>query len=156
MTIEVDIDWNGRQVVMAAVTGRGNGRPRPSSIVGGPVSGMIHRPLLVENVRTASHHSARSNGSDEGTINIPAEEKLIASGNGVSLSIALAEPVLFLQGLDQSELGNQTTTMLRGSFGLRVSKSAKIKTISLSFKGKAETEWPEGVWHCSICREDMS
>lgn len=75
-----------------------------------------------------------------------AEEKPLASGSGVSLSIALAEPVLFLQGFDQSELGNQNTTMLRGSFHLRVSKAAKIKTVSLSFRGLAETEWPEGMF----------
>ena len=52
--------------------------------------------------------------------------------------------MLFLQGFDHSELAEQSTTMLRGSFHLRVSKSAKIKTVSLSFKGTAETEWPEG------------
>ena len=134
---------------MAAVTCTANGRTIPSSTVGGPVSGMLNRPALVESVRTASAYSSRSNGSDDGPTVTPVEEKPIASGNGVSLSITLAEPVLFLQGLDQSELGNQTTTMLRGSFRLRVSKCAKIKAVSLSFKGKAETEWPEGRWYLS-------
>ena len=129
---------------MAATAGRGKGRPRPSSIIGGPASGMVHRQLLVENVKTASPHSVKSINNDENSA-MPLEEKPIACGNGVSLSITLAEPVLFLQGLDQSEIGNQTTTMLRGSFHLRVSKSAKIKTVSLSFRGRAETEWPEGM-----------
>lgn len=105
---------------------------------------MIHRPSLAENVRTASANSVSSTGSGPGMVSGTMEEKPIASGNGVSLSIALAEPVLFLQGFDQSEAGNQNTTMLRGSFHLRVSKAAKIKTISLAFRGRAETEWPEG------------
>ena len=132
--------WPTIGTMAAAVAGR-NGRLGPGSAVGGPVSGMIHRPSLVEDVRTASASSLSSAGSISGSVG---EEKPIASGNGVSLSISLAEPVLFLQGFDQSELANQTTTMLRGSFHLRVSKSAKIKTISLAFRGRAETEWPEG------------
>ena len=107
---------------------------------------MVHRPALEQNVRTASQTSAgSSNGSTEGANQAAGEERPIASGNGVTLTVALAEPVLFLQGFDQSEVGNQNTTMLRGSFHLRVSKSAKIKAISLSFKGRAETEWPEGM-----------
>ncbi len=129
---------------MASVDGPRRGGARPSSVVGGPISGMIHRPSLAQEVRRNSANSTSSNGSSAATIPNMGEEKPIASGNGVSLSIALAEPVLFLQGMDQSELGNQTTTMLRGTFHLRVSKSAKIKTISLAFRGRAETEWPEG------------
>lgn len=73
------------------------------------------------------------------------DEKPLASGNGVSMSIALAEPVLYLQGFDQSDASNRTTTMLRGSFHLKVLKSAKIKAVTLKFRGKAETEWPEGL-----------
>ena len=133
-----------RSTDMAAVETARRGSTRPSSLVGGPISGMIHRPSLAENVRTASANSVGSTGGGSGLVSGLMEEKSIASGNGVSLSIALAEPVLFLQGFDQSELGNQNTTMLRGSFHLRVSKAAKIKTISLAFRGRAETEWPEG------------
>ena len=128
------------------MNGRGNAR------VGGPVSGMVHRPGLANTVRTASQRSNGSSSSGElPSSYMSGEEKPIASGNGVTLSIALAEPVLFLQGFDPSELANQTTTMLRGSFHLRVSKTSKIKTISLSFKGRAETEWPEGADYHGIC-----
>ena len=133
-----------RGATMTSGDGARRGSARSSSVVGGPNSGMAHRPSLVQDVRRDSANSISSNGSGAATIPRMGEEKPIASGNGVSLSIALAEPVLFLQGMDQSELGNQTTTMLRGTFHLRVSKSAKIKTISLAFRGRAETEWPEG------------
>ena len=129
---------------MTSVDGARRGSARPGQAVVGPMSGMIHRPSLVEDLRRDSANSVSSNGSSAATIPTMGEEKPLASGNGVSLSIALAEPVLFLQGMDQSESGNQTTTMLRGTFHLRVSKSAKIKTITLAFRGRAETEWPEG------------
>lgn len=128
---------------MSTIDSARRGSIRPSSIVGGPISGMVHRPSLVEDIRTASTNSNMSIGSGLGIVGA-GEERPLASGNGVALSIALAEPVLFLQGFDQSEQGNQTTTMLRGSFHLRVSKSAKIKTIFMTFRGRAETEWPEG------------
>ncbi|KAI4185622.1 MAG: hypothetical protein LQ346_005859 [Caloplaca aetnensis] len=115
--------------------------------VGGPVSGMVHRPSLSENVRTTSNTSSNStgNGSTSFCSANLGEAKPLASANGVSISITLAEPLLFLQGFDQSELGNRTTSMLRGSLQLKVSKSAKIKTVSLNFRGRAETEWPEGI-----------
>lgn len=73
------------------------------------------------------------------------DEKPIASGNGVSVAVHLAEPVLFLQGFDNSENSPGNTAMLRGSLHLRVQKSAKIKAVTLKFKGKATTKWPEGI-----------
>ena len=119
--------------------------------MGGPVSGMVHRPSLADNVRIATEipgsptRPASSNAPRPAMAAAVGEEKVIASGNGVSMSIALAEPMLFLQGFDQSELGDRNTTMLRGTLTVRVSKSAKIKTVSLNFRGRAETEWPEGI-----------
>ena len=79
------------------------------------------------------------------SVTLLADEKPVASGNGVSVSIALAEPVLFLQGFDANDPSTHTTTMLRGSLLLRVQKQAKLKSISLNFRGKSETEWPEGI-----------
>ncbi|KAF2666697.1 hypothetical protein BT63DRAFT_376284 [Microthyrium microscopicum] len=74
------------------------------------------------------------------------DEKPIASGNGVSMAIALAEPVLFLQGFEHGDLAaNRSTAMLRGSLHLKVTKPIKIKTVSLRFNGKAITRWPEGI-----------
>lgn len=120
----------------------GHGR---GSTVGGPVSGVTQRPSLSESMRTASSTSAKSNGSNPGY----SEEKPIASGNGVSISISLAEPALYLQGFDQADFASRATTMLRGTFHLKVSKSAKIKSITLNFRGRAETEWPEGTRSCN-------
>jgi hypothetical protein len=117
-------------------------RERGSSIVGGPVSGMVQRPHLADDVRRASVSSVT--GEPNISITSLANEKPVVSGNGVSISISLAEPVLYLQGFDPNDTSSRSTTMLRGSMLLRVSKQAKIKTISLNFRGRSETDWPEG------------
>jgi hypothetical protein len=114
-----------------------------ASSIGGPISGMLHRPQIQEELRRASLH----NNSIETAINTAhlADEKPVASGNGVSISISLAEPVLFLQGFDQNDTASRSTTMLRGSLLIRVAKQAKLKSISLNFRGRSETDWPEGI-----------
>ena len=134
---------------MVSADGGRNGHASSNSI-GGPVSGMLHRPSMAENVRRSSVNSDRSTGSNSSTNAVQMEEKPIASGNGLSISISLAEPVLFLQGFDNSDSTTRTTTMLRGRLHLKVTKSAKIKAVTLSFRGKAETDWPEGITLASV------
>jgi hypothetical protein len=72
------------------------------------------------------------------------EDKPLASGNGVSVGVTLTEPVLFLQGFEQSDASDRSTAMLRGTLNLKVTKPTKIKAITLKFRGKALTKWPEG------------
>lgn len=115
---------------MAILDGHQGGHERESFTAGG------HGPSLAE--------SGRLRSPSVKTISRFHEEKPIASGNGVYLYISLAEPALYLQGFDHGDSSNRTTTMLRGTFRLRVTKCAKIKSVSLSFRGRAETEWPEG------------
>ncbi|KAK5291881.1 hypothetical protein LTR16_002046 [Cryomyces antarcticus] len=114
------------------------------SSISGPISGLVSRPALAETVRTAS---GRSNVSSTSTAlaSAAAEEKPLASGNGITVGIALAEPVLFLQGFEQQDRASGSTAMLRGSLRLKVAKSAKIKAVTLKFKGRAMTKWPEGI-----------
>uniref|UniRef100_A0A060TDI4 ARAD1D44154p n=1 Tax=Blastobotrys adeninivorans TaxID=409370 RepID=A0A060TDI4_BLAAD len=92
-------------------------------------------------LRTSATNSAPlfAPGSDA-----PSEEVLVSAG-GASLAIALAEPTLFVCGFSASEHNQQPPVMLRGSLILRLSKSAKIKNVTLTFKGVARTEWPEGI-----------
>ena len=126
--------------------------------ISGPVAAHPARPRLVSDARNESVSSgqtipnrrsplAQPNTSVEGVI--PAfnleDEKPIAAGNGVSMGIHLAEPVLFLQGFENTEASPGNTAMLRGSLHIRVQKSAKIKAVTLKFKGKAITKWPEGI-----------
>ncbi|RCI16373.1 hypothetical protein L249_2453 [Ophiocordyceps polyrhachis-furcata BCC 54312] len=75
--------------------------------------------------------------------------KPVASGSGVSCSILLAEPNIFLSGFDhdhdpQRDSGGGTA-LLRGKLHLHVSKNVKIKAIQLKLLGRARTEWPEGI-----------
>lgn len=71
----------------------------------------------------------------------------VCSGNGVSCAIILAEPTLYLQGLDHDGTtrdSSSTGAICRGRLQINVQKSAKIKAVTLKFTGKARTEWPEG------------
>ena len=133
---------------------------RPS--ISGPIGAHPARPRLLSDTRNHSTASTRSTQSTNGPspliqpngtvcnniipqFNLE-EERPIASGNGVSVGLHLAEPVLFLQGFETAEHTSPAhTAMLRGSLHIRVQKSAKIKAVTLKFKGKSITKWPEGI-----------
>ncbi|KAI5860574.1 hypothetical protein GGS23DRAFT_229618 [Durotheca rogersii] len=75
--------------------------------------------------------------------------KPIASGSGVSCSIILAEPNVFLTGFEhdghqRNDVAN-STSLLRGKLQLNVTKNVKIKSVTLKLHGRARTEWPEGI-----------
>ncbi|KAK5020078.1 hypothetical protein LTR16_001644 [Cryomyces antarcticus] len=117
---------------------------RYSISIGGPISAMVSRSSLADSVRTASGRSTGS-GTSGTILGSVLNEKPLASGNGISVGIVLAEPVLFLQGFEQSDRTSGNTAILRGSLRLKVAKSAKIKAVTLKFKGRAMTKWPEGI-----------
>ena len=114
-------------------------RTSPRSSVGGSLA--APRPSISDGHRS-SGRSAKSTASS--VVRQVPEEKPLASGNGINVTIALTEPVLYLQGFDQNESSERSTAMLRGSLHLKVTKPAKIKAITLKFRGKAITKWPEG------------
>ena len=72
-------------------------------------------------------------------------EKIVATGSGLSVGIALTEPVLYLQGYDQHDPSTKKSAILRGQIHLKVTKSVKIKKISICFRGHAQTDWPDGM-----------
>jgi hypothetical protein len=72
------------------------------------------------------------------------EEKPVASGGGVSVNVQLTEPVLFLRGFEQAEHAERSTAMLRGTLCLKITKPSKLKAVTLKFRGRATTKWPEG------------
>jgi arrestin-related trafficking adapter 3/6 len=79
----------------------------------------------------------------------PVQEKPVCGGSGVACYIILAEPTIFLSGLDHDGTSREShqphsSAMLRGVVRLNVSKSVKIKSVTLKFTGRARTEWPEG------------
>ncbi|KAK3680278.1 hypothetical protein LTR78_000656 [Recurvomyces mirabilis] len=128
--------------------------------ISSPMNQHLQRPRLHSDARNDSGTSGNnaSNGNPPSRLEttssidtnvIPnmdmSDDKPIASGNGVSMAIHLAEPVLFLQGFENTESSPGNTAMLRGSLHLRVQKAAKVKAVTLKFKGKAITKWPEGI-----------
>ena len=117
--------------------------------IGGPVSGMISRSSLTEDVRAASEAAVRAQQLNSIMPGTDPNDKPLVSGSGVNVSINLAEPALFLQGFEQNDMASGNTAMLRGTLHLRVTKAAKIKAVTLKFKGRATTKWPEGDFlHC--------
>ena len=71
-------------------------------------------------------------------------EKIVATGSGITVGIALTEPVLYLAGYDHSDPSTKKSAILRGQLHLKVTKSVKIKKISICFHGYAQTDWPDG------------
>jgi hypothetical protein len=104
----------------------------------------VPRPALA--AEGSPRSSARSSAKSivNSAVKPVPEEKPLASGNGITVGITLTEPVLFLQGFEQNENSERSTAMLRGSLHLKVTKAAKVKAITLKFRGKATTKWPEG------------
>lgn len=95
---------------------------------------------MKSNTATATSRPANAVQPDLG-------DKPVASAAGVSCSITLAEPYVYLSGFDlasHAPISQNSTAMIRGKLVLNVTKSAKIKAVTLSFCGKARTEWPEG------------
>ncbi|KAF1847024.1 uncharacterized protein K460DRAFT_352212 [Cucurbitaria berberidis CBS 394.84] len=102
----------------------------------------IPRPSVVESHRSHGRTSTKSMVSSVRTM---PEEKPVASGGGVNVNISLTEPVLFLRGFEQAEHSERSTAMLRGTLVLKIAKPAKLKAITLKFRGRATTKWPEGI-----------
>ncbi|EPS25807.1 hypothetical protein PDE_00743 [Penicillium oxalicum 114-2] len=72
-------------------------------------------------------------------------EKIVATGSGLTVGISLTEPVLYLQGYDQHDPTTKKSAILRGQLHLKVTKCVKIKKISICFRGHAQTDWPDGI-----------
>ncbi|KAK3681106.1 hypothetical protein B0T22DRAFT_312219 [Podospora appendiculata] len=107
------------------------------------------RPLVAS--ATNAPHSVISIRSGKNVVNssITEVQKPVASGSGLSCSILLAEPNVFLTGFDHDggtrHQSQNATALLRGKLQLKVSKNVKIKSVTLRLVGKARTEWPEGI-----------
>ncbi|KAI8960430.1 hypothetical protein F5Y11DRAFT_269513 [Daldinia sp. FL1419] len=107
-------------------------------------------PLLVAPSHSSHRNSIISVRSAKSIMSSVTEvPKPVASGSGVSCSIILAEPNVFLTGFEhdgqpRNDAAN-STALLRGKLQLNVSKNVKIKSITLKLHGRARTEWPEGI-----------
>ncbi|EPX75223.1 arrestin Aly1 [Schizosaccharomyces octosporus yFS286] len=76
----------------------------------------------------------------------PAREWILLSTcSSLRVAIALAEPVLYLPGTNSNEIESEKSAVLRGSLCLHVLKPVKLRKVQLTLRGKARTEWPEGI-----------
>lgn len=131
--------------------GRVEGNTMASSLVAASLQGLPHRRNIAHIVATPLPHLPISPGHMKVPINVQnrslSSEKPLISGSGITCSIQLAEPHVYLTGFDHDGRGNvaeNTAALIRGKLVLDVHKSVKIKAVTLRFYGKARTEWPEG------------
>ncbi|GFF23099.1 putative arrestin-related trafficking adapter C2D10.04 [Aspergillus udagawae] len=134
-------------------------RPRPvSEIIISPhdaqmlVSAAAAGRMRSDSSSTVSMTLGPASGQDgssasDATASFPPlrHEKIVATGSGIVVGIALTEPVLFLQGYDQNDPSTKKSAILRGQLHLKITKSVKIKKISICFRGHAQTDWPDGI-----------
>ncbi|GAV51202.1 hypothetical protein ZYGR_0AD03850 [Zygosaccharomyces rouxii] len=81
----------------------------------------------------------------ENDVDVSSDAEPLSQTSSIQVFIKLAEPVVFIQGFNQTQQSETPPSMLRGSLILRVLKPSKLKSVSLSFKGYSRTEWPEGI-----------
>jgi arrestin-related trafficking adapter 3/6 len=94
----------------------------------------------------ASRQRSGSPASDLAPSSFPVlrNEKVVATGVGITVSVALAEPALFLPAYDHSDPSTKKSVILRGYLHLKTTKAVKIKKVSVCFRGHAQTDWPDG------------
>ncbi|KAH6612209.1 hypothetical protein B0J18DRAFT_414321 [Chaetomium sp. MPI-SDFR-AT-0129] len=121
----------------------------PPTMTGTPIARPRPQSTSVMSANRNSVISMRSAKSMMSSSTSEIVQKPVASGSGVSCSILLAEPNVFLTGLDHDHHTRRsvqsTSALLRGKLQLNVSKNVKIKSVTLKLVGKARTEWPEGI-----------
>lgn len=110
------------------------------------VAGGVSRPISRD----------RSNSDDStvmsnGTMPTLRNERVVATGNGITVSVALAEPLVFLPSYDHSDPSTKRSAILRGHLHIKTTKSVKVKKVSICFRGQAQTDWPDGTFtaYCS-------
>lgn len=111
-----------------------------------PPSPNVSAPSLVVTSTTSSRrNSIDIVPSSSPIFPVTGTTKTLCNRGAAIISVNLAEPVLYLTGFDPSEYQDRSPAMLRGSLILKLLKPTKIRAITLVFKGRARTEWPEGI-----------
>ena len=102
-------------------------------------------PIFAPAPPPLTHSTSRANYTNNTSTNPNHRSNQIVSSNGMTASIILAEPLIYLQGFTRVEFGEEAPAILRGSLVVKCTKPTKIKALTLTFKGVAKTEWPEGI-----------
>ncbi|RPB29757.1 hypothetical protein L211DRAFT_775314 [Terfezia boudieri ATCC MYA-4762] len=110
--------------------------------IGGGISGI---PSHAESLLQASPIGRPRSRSTNSILSSTEKPLASTSGGAVSMTIVLQEPVLFLRGNESSDYTERSSTMLRGKLLVKINKATKVKGITLAFRGRSRTEWPEGI-----------
>ncbi|KAJ5900383.1 arrestin domain protein [Penicillium subrubescens] len=70
------------------------------------------------------------------------DEEVATSAHGITVALALAEPVVYLPHFDPADT---RSVMLSGHLRLRLTRTVKIKKVELVFKGVAQKKIPNGI-----------
>lgn len=70
-------------------------------------------------------------------------DQMITRADGFTLSLELAEPILYLEGFDYPHNSEHRSTVLRGVMNLTILKPTTLSALNLNFRGETETIWPE-------------
>ena len=65
------------------------------------------------------------------------------SNNAFTLSLELAEPILYMEGFEYPHTNVHRSAVLRGFMRLNVIKKTDMSEVSLDFRGVSQTVWPE-------------
>jgi hypothetical protein len=109
------------------------------------LAGGVSRPMS-----RGRSNSDDSNIMSNGTMPTLRNERVVATGNGITVSVALAEPLVFLPGYDHSDPSTKRSAILRGHLHIKTTKSVKVKKVSICFRGHAQTDWPDGTYSKSL------
>lgn len=71
-------------------------------------------------------------------------EEVTTSANGITVSLALAEPVVYLPQLIPANPPTVRPVMLSGHLRLRLTKAIKIKKVEVVFMGTAQAKSSKG------------
>lgn len=109
------------------------------------LAGGVSRPISRDR-----SNSDDSNIMNNGTMPALRNERVVATGNGITVSVALAEPLVFLPGYDHNDPSTKRSAILRGHLHIKTTKSVKVKKVSICFRGQAQTDWPDGTFVDSL------
>ena len=71
-------------------------------------------------------------------------EKIVATSSGLTMGIALIQPVLYIESYEHNDPSTKKLAILRGQLHLKVTKCVKIQKIAVRLRGHAQTDWPKG------------
>ncbi|KAJ5611972.1 hypothetical protein N7510_005166 [Penicillium lagena] len=101
------------------------------------------QPLPTASTSSPARGACNFSVSQEVAHRLP-NSKILATGSGITLEVALLEPFIYLRHFDIPKYGTKSPAIVRGQLYLKLTKNSKMKSIRVCFKGRAGVDWPGG------------